>query len=264
VSRDTAGRLAGAHRMAAYIDHTLLRSDATRADIERLCDEALAHGFAAVCVNPAWVELCAARLKPGAVTVATVNGFPLGACTSREKAFAAALAVKQGAGEIDAVIALGLLRGGDWEGVHRDLASVVDAAAGCPVKAILETATLSETEIVRACELAELAGASFVKTSTGFHPAGGATVEAVALMRRMVGDRLGVKASGGIRDCSAALRMLGAGADRIGASSGTAIVRCLGERPFERASASDLASQHQAQCQLGASVAPREITRGAN
>lgn len=218
-------------RLADLIDHTLLKAEATRADIERLCAEAREHRFAAVCVNPVWVAMCHEALAGSAVRVATVIGFPLGADTPEGKASQAARAVLDGADELDMVAAIGSLRSGDFARVGRDIEQVVRAADGRLVKVILETALLEPLAIVRACRVAREAGAGYVKTSTGFHPAGGATVEAVALMRLAVGDALGVKAAGGIRDCDAALRMVAAGATRLGTSGGVALVSCVGDGP---------------------------------
>ena len=214
-------------RIAAFIDHTLLKAEATRDDIESLCDEAREHGFVAVCVNPVWVPLCAARLRGAQTKVATVVSFPLGASEPEVKARETTVAVSDGADELDMVAAIGHIRSGDWVHVARDVSAVVDAAGDRPVKVILETAVLTDAEITEASVIARDAGAAFVKTSTGVHAAGGATTHAVSLMRRAVGDAMGVKASGGIRDCDAALRMLAAGATRIGTSSGVRIARCL-------------------------------------
>lgn len=218
-------------RIAALIDHTLLKAEATRSDIESLCDEASEHEFAAVCVNPVWVRLCRASLGTHRTKVATVIGFPLGASESDTKVGEAELAEKEGAHELDMVAAIGHIKSGDWTHVSRDIAAVVAAAAGRTVKVIIETAVLTDAEITRASTIARDAGAAFVKTSTGFHAAGGATAHAVSTIRRAVGDDIGVKASGGIRDCDTALRMLAAGASRIGTSSGVNIVKCLDADP---------------------------------
>lgn len=223
---------AAPRRVADFVDHTLLRAEATRADIVRLCAEAREHRFAAVCVTPIWVVLCVRELAGSGVAVATVCGFPLGATTSRAKAAEATEAVSSGAREVDMVAALGLIKGGEWQGVEDDIRAVVQAARGALVKVILETGVLTRDEIVKASAVAKEAGAHFVKTSTGFHPAGGATAEAVRLMRLAVGDDLGVKASGGVRDCATALEMIAAGASRIGTSSGAAFVTCLGPGPL--------------------------------
>jgi len=205
--------------IASMIDHTLLRADAREDDIRALCAEALKSGFYSVCVNGCWVPLCADILCDSAVKVCCVVGFPLGAMSSEAKAFEAALAVKEGADEIDMVVNIGRLKQGDLEYVRRDIAAVCAAVSPAAVKVILETCLLTEDEIISACRCAEEGGAAFVKTSTGFS-SGGATEQAVALMRRCVGDRLGVKASGGIRTHETALAMIKAGASRIGASAG--------------------------------------------
>jgi deoxyribose-phosphate aldolase len=218
-------------RLGDLVDHTLLRAEATRADLVRLCEEAAEHRFAAVCVNPQWVPLCAELLRGAGIAVATVVGFPLGAAQTDVKAAEAALAVRQGAVELDMVLAVGALRGGDWRHVERDVATVVRAANGALVKVIVESALLAPLELVRACGIAREAGAHYVKTSTGFHPAGGATPEAVALMRLAVGDALGVKASGGVRDGAGALRLVAAGATRIGTSAGVAMAETRGPGP---------------------------------
>jgi deoxyribose-phosphate aldolase len=247
-------------RIADFIDHTALKAETTRADIERLCDEARAHRFAAVCVNPVWVRLCAERLAGAGVAVATVVGFPLGASATGTKAAETTLAVQDGASEIDMVAAIGHIRSGEWGHVAGDIAAVVRAAEGRLVKVIIESAVLSPVEIVKACTIAQESGANYVKTSTGFHAAGGASVEAVALMRLAVGDALGVKAAGGIRDCATALRMIASGATRIGTSSGLAIVRCLGESPLPLDDLLAFAESHLAGC---ACVAPTAKTPAA-
>jgi deoxyribose-phosphate aldolase len=219
-------------RIADFIDHTLLKPEATRAEIEKLCDEAAANRFAAVCVNPVWVPLCASRLRGTTVKVATVIGFPLGANQPETKGFEASRAVQDGAQELDMVAALGMIKTGDWDHVARDIGAVVRAAAGNLVKVIIESSLLTPTEIIKASAIAKEAGAQYVKTSTGFHASGGATPEAVTLMRLAVGDALGVKASGGVRDCTAALRMIASGATRIGTSGGVAMTECLGAGPL--------------------------------
>jgi len=210
--------------LASFIDHTLLRADATPREIERLCHEAIQWGFATVCVNPSHVAQCASLLKGSPVKVCTVVGFPLGAMTTEAKDFETRDAIAKGADEIDMVIAVGRLKGRDFTYVHRDIRAVVEAAQGRTVKVILETALLKDEEKVAACAIARAARAHFVKTSTGF-AASGATAADVALMRRAVGPALGVKAAGGIRDCDAALAMTRAGADRIGASASVFIVQ---------------------------------------
>ncbi len=219
---------AGARGIGCYIDHTLLKPEATRAQILSLCDEGLRYGVKAVCVNGAWAGLCADRLAGSAVALAVVAGFPLGAMAPAAKAQEARLAVAAGASEIDMVIALGAAKAAEWDYVRDDIRGVVEAARPALVKVILETATLEPGEIVAACETAVAAGAGFVKTSTGFHPAGGATTAAVALMRETVGPVLGVKASGGIRTADAALGMLAAGANRIGTSATAGMTAVLG------------------------------------
>lgn len=218
--------------IAAYIDHTLLRADATAAEIDRLCDEAREHRFAAVCVNPVRVGRSVARLAGSGVAICTVIAFPLGATTTGVKVAEATQALRDGAGELDMVVALGQVKEGDWRHVHDDIAAVVRVANGALVKVIIETAILTLAEIVTASAVARDAGAHFVKTSTGFHRAGGATVEAVAAIRRAVGEGMGVKASGGVRDCPAALRLIAHGATRIGTSSSVAIAKCLGAAPL--------------------------------
>ncbi|MBI4371195.1 MAG: deoxyribose-phosphate aldolase [Elusimicrobia bacterium] len=209
--------------LARRIDHTLLKPDASREQIERLCDEAKKFRFASVCVNPCWAALAARRLKGSGVKVCVVVGFPLGANSSATKAFEARQAAAAGAGELDMVLNIGALKSGDDALVSKDIRAVRAAARGRTLKVILETSLLSRREKARACALAKKAGADFVKTSTGFG-GGGATAADVRLMRAAVGPRLGVKASGGIRDAKAAAEMLAAGATRLGTSSGVAIV----------------------------------------
>lgn len=209
-------------KMAKYIDHTVLKAEATPKDIERLCQEANKYRFAAVCVNSAHVALAKGLLE-GEVLVASVVGFPLGANSTAAKAFETKMAVSDGASEIDMVINVGWLKAGMYDAVEEDIRAVVAAADSAQVKVIIECALLTDDEKIKACELAKAAGASFVKTSTGFGP-GGATTLDVALMRRVVGESLGVKASGGVRTYEAALSMIEAGASRIGTSSGIAIV----------------------------------------
>jgi deoxyribose-phosphate aldolase len=219
-------------RIAEFIDHTLLKAEATRSEIEKLCAEAVENEFAAVCVNPVWVPLCAQRLQGSSVALATVIGFPLGANASETKGAETALAVRQGATEIDMVAAIGHIKSGDWAHVADDVAAVVRAASGRLVKVIIESAHLTPVEIIKASAIAKESGAQYVKTSTGFHAAGGASAEAVALMRLVVGDAMGVKASGGVRDCATALKMIANGATRIGTSSGVAMTECLGRGPL--------------------------------
>ncbi|NLJ75814.1 MAG: deoxyribose-phosphate aldolase [Peptococcaceae bacterium] len=216
--------------LAALIDHTLLRSDAVTGDIIRLCAEAKMYGFATVCVNPCYVSRAANELAGSLVKVCTVVGFPLGASTSSIKAFEAAEAVKNGAAELDVVINVGFLKEGLLKQVLRDLMDVVASARGenkdTLIKVILETCLLTNSEKIEACRLAIRAGTNFVKTSTGWG-GGGATVADVALLKRAADNKIGVKASGGIRDLATIRNMLAAGADRIGTSSGPAIINEL-------------------------------------
>lgn len=209
--------------LAGFIDHTLLKPDASITDINRLCSEAAEHRFASVCVAPVYVAHAASQLKGAGVKVATVVGFPSGTTTTLVKALEARDAVAAGADELDMVLWIGALKDGRDHDVVRDIHAVVQAAQGCLVKVILETALLDDDEKRRACHLVRKAGAHYVKTSTGFGP-GGATVEDVRLMRDAVGPDMGVKASGGVRDYDTALQMIDAGASRIGTSSGVAIV----------------------------------------
>jgi deoxyribose-phosphate aldolase len=250
-------------RIAEFIDHTLLKAETTRADIDQLCAEALEHEFAAVCVNPVWVPRCAERLQGSRVAVATVVGFPLGANQSEIKAAEASLAIRQGATEIDMVAAVGHIKGGDWNHVADDIAAVVRAAAGRLVKVIIESAHLTPVEIIKASALAREAGAHYVKTSTGFHAAGGATAEAVALMRLVVGDSMGVKASGGVRDCATALRMIANGATRIGTSSGVGMAECLGRGPLPMRELLASPHAHQERCTSGACLTSDAATKAA-
>ena len=205
--------------IAPLIDHTLLRPEATETEILKLCDEALEFGFAAVCVSGQWAGTAVRRLRGSTVRVAVVVGFPLGANGLVAKAAEARLALADGADEIDMMVGLGWIKARRWDLLRDEVAAVVEAASGRLVKTIVETAALTTPEIQSAAESALAAGARMLKTSTGFHPAGGATVETVALLRRLAGDGAGVKASGGIRSAGMALAMLRAGADRIGTSS---------------------------------------------
>jgi deoxyribose-phosphate aldolase len=216
----------GTGSVASMIDHTLLKPDATRAEVETLCREALEFGFASVCVNPTWVSLCSRLVRGSHVAVCSVVGFPLGATTPDTKQFEARRAIFDGAREIDMVINVGALKSGDLRLVQVDLEAVTTACreAGVVSKVILETALLSDEEKVTACTLAKAAGADFVKTSTGFGP-GGATAADVALMRRVVGEDMGIKASGGVRTLEGVKAMVAAGATRIGASAGVRIVK---------------------------------------
>jgi deoxyribose-phosphate aldolase len=211
--------------IAALIDHTLLKPEATRDQVRKLCAEARQYRFASVCINPYWVPTAAAELAGSAVKVCTVVGFPLGATTTRAKMAETEEAVRAGAAEIDMVINVGALRSGDFDAVKTDIQGVVDVShrGGAIVKTILETALLDDNQKAVACTLAKLAGADFVKTSTGFGPAG-ATVKDVALMRMTVGPEMGVKAAGGIRTLEDLQKMVEAGATRIGASASVKIV----------------------------------------
>ena len=241
----------GPRRVADFVDHTLLKAEATRAEIVKLCAEAKEHRFAAVCVNGTWVSLCAKQLVGTDVAVATVVGFPLGAMTSRAKAFEAKEAVSSGAAEVDMVAAVGRLKSGDWAYLEDDIREVVEASRPAIVKVIIESALLTPEEIVKVSALAKEAGAHFVKTSTGFHAAGGASAQAVRLMRLVVGDDLGVKASGGVRDCQTALAMIAAGANRIGTSSGVGMVTCLGPGPLPLAELLKSPHAHAGSCTSG-------------
>lgn len=209
--------------IASMIDHTLLKPEATPAQIEKLCAEAAEYHFASVCVNPVYIPLAARLLKGTGVKVCCVVGFPLGAIAPEQKAAEAASCAAMGAEELDMVIHVGAAKAGDWALVQRDIEGVVKAAAWHTVKVIIETCLLTDEEKVKACEAAKAAGAHFVKTSTGFST-GGATTHDIALMRKTVGPEMGVKASGGIRDYETAMAMIEAGANRIGASAGIAIV----------------------------------------
>lgn len=205
------------------IDHTLLKPDSTQAQIDLLIDEAIEYEFASVCVNPTWVAYANERLKDTPVKVCTVIGFPLGATTSSSKAFETADAIEKGADEIDMVINIGAAKDGRFADVQSDIEMVVQASGDKLVKVIIETCLLTDDEKIKACQAAMAAGADFVKTSTGFST-GGATVSDVALMHRIVGEALGVKASGGARSLDDVKRLVEAGATRIGTSSGVAIV----------------------------------------
>lgn len=209
-----------------YFDHTLLKADAVPAQIETLCEEAKAYNFYSVCVNSCYVKLAADLLKETDVKVAAVVGFPLGSCTTETKAFETEAACEAGAKEIDMVISVGHMKAKDYGYVLGDIRAVCEAAAeyDAAVKVILETCLLTDEEIVKACQLSEEAGAAFVKTSTGFST-GGATEEHIRLMKGTVGDRLKIKASGGIRDYETVMKMIEAGADRIGASASVAIMK---------------------------------------
>lgn len=223
VSRISPDRVRTSSDIAPYIDHTLLKPEATREDVIKLAEEARKFGFATVCVNSSFVGT-AARVLAGSKTVPiAVVGFPLGAALPSAKAFEAREAIRCGAREIDMVINIGALKAKDYALVLQDIQKVVEASRPVPVKVILETSQLSTEEKIAACALSKAAGAAFVKTSTGFS-GGGATAEDVALMRKVVGDDVGVKASGGIRSSEDAMKMIQAGANRIGASASVAIV----------------------------------------
>jgi deoxyribose-phosphate aldolase len=211
------------NQIASMIDHTLLKPEATMQQIDQLCKEAINHCFATVCVNPSWVTHAAQTLKESNVKVCTVIGFPLGATTTAVKRFETIDAVLSGAHEIDMVMNIGALKSGNYDLVKEDIEAVVEAAEPRLVKVILEISLLNNEEISTACIIAKEAGAAFVKTSTGFG-ASGATVDAVKLMRKMVGDSFGVKAAGGIKDHQSATKMIEAGANRLGVSAGVAIV----------------------------------------
>ena len=206
------------------IDHTILKPEATEAAVQKIIDEAKEYNFFSVCINPCWVAFASEQLADTDVAVCTVIGFPLGANTPEVKAYEAADAIKNGANEVDMVINIGALKSQQYDHVRQDIQGIVDAAKGkALVKVIIETASLTDEEKVKACELAKEAGADFVKTSTGFST-GGAKVADIRLMRETVGPDMGVKASGGVHNAEEALAMIEAGATRIGASTGVAIV----------------------------------------
>ena len=213
-----------ASELAKYIDHTLLKPDATEEQIKKLCAEAKEYNFASVCINPIYVSLAATLLKNSDVKVCTVVGFPLGANLTATKVFETKQAIEDGAEEIDMVIANSVFKTGNYDWVQEDIKEVVKACKGkAIVKVIIETSLLSDEEIVQACNIAKAAGAHFVKTSTGFI-GGGATEAHIKLMRETVGEDMGVKASGGVRTYDDAIKMIKAGASRIGASAGVKIV----------------------------------------
>jgi len=219
--------LGGGSRSSGFskmIDHTLLKADATKVDVEKLCKEARDNDFMSVCVNPSYVPLSYDCLRGSSVKVCTVVGFPLGATTTKTKVFEAKEAVENGAKEVDMVINIGALKAGDWDYVKTDIESVAIAVQPrALLKVIIETCLLTDEEKVRVCAICKAIGVDFVKTSTGFST-GGATVEDVALMRKVVGNEVGVKASGGVKDADGAKAMVEAGANRLGTSSGIAIV----------------------------------------
>ena len=219
--------------VASMIDHTLLKPDATRQEVQALCREAAEYGFASVCVNPTWIAECARLLRDTTVKVCSVVGFPLGATTADTKHYETRRVIFDGAREVDMVINVGALKSGDLRLIERDIEAVAAPCrdAGVVSKVIIEAALLTDEEKITACTIAKAAGADFVKTSTGFGP-GGATAADVALMRRVVGDEMGVKAAGGVRDLEGLKAMVAAGATRIGASAGVRIVQeSRGEKP---------------------------------
>ena len=210
--------------LAGYIDHTLLKPEASEEEIAKICDQAVEHSFASVCVNPSYAAFVADRLSGTGVKTCCVIGFPFGTHTPYVKAAETTEAIADGAEEVDMVINIGNVKNGDWKAAYKDISAVVEAAGGkALVKVIIETALLTDEEKVAICTVARLAGVDFVKTSTGYST-GGATAEDVELMRRTVGAGMGVKASGGIRTYADAVRMLNAGASRLGCSAGIAIV----------------------------------------
>lgn len=209
--------------LAAFIDHTLLKPEASEADVLKLCDEAIRHRFKAVCVNPIHVRACVERLSGSSVLTASVVGFPLGASLASVKAKETENAVRDGAAEIDMVLRIDLARAARWSEVEADIAAVVVAASGAPVKVILETGLLTPEQIIGACQASERAGAAFVKTATGFLGRG-ATVEDIELMKKSCSPRMQIKASGGVKTFTQAKAMIEAGASRIGTSSGVALV----------------------------------------
>ncbi|WP_439258314.1 deoxyribose-phosphate aldolase [Lonepinella sp. BR2271] len=214
------------NELAKFIDHTALTAEKTEKDIIQLCQEALEHHFCSVCINSGYIPLAKQQLAGSDVKICTVVGFPLGANLSAVKAFEAEQAIVAGAEEIDMVINVGWIKSGKWDAVQADIQAVLAACKGKTLKVILETCLLTKDEIVKACEICRDLNVGFVKTSTGFNK-GGATVEDIALMRQTVGEKLGVKASGGVRDTETAMAMINAGATRIGASAGIAIISGL-------------------------------------
>jgi len=210
--------------LAAYIDHTLLKPESSIEEVRKICDEAKKHKFASVCVNPSYIRFVASQLEGSGVTPCCVIGFPFGTHTPEAKKFEAQEAIQNGAKELDMVINIGAVKSNDWQLVKRDIQAVVEAAKGkAGVKVIIETALLTDEEKVKACAVSKIAGADFVKTCTGF-AGGGATVEDIELMRKTVGPEMGVKASGGVRTYETAVKMIKAGANRLGATAGIAII----------------------------------------
>jgi deoxyribose-phosphate aldolase len=210
-------------KIAGMIDHTLLKPDATTDAVSRLCEEALQYSFASVCVNPCYIPLCQSILRGGPVKVCTVIGFPLGASATAVKSFEAQQAIASGAEEVDMVINIGALKSGNLDFVKEDIRAVVKASGGVLVKVILETCLLTDEEKIIACKAAEAAGADYVKTSTGFST-GGATVADIALIRRTISPRMGIKASGGVRSLDFARQLIEAGATRLGTSASIKLV----------------------------------------
>jgi deoxyribose-phosphate aldolase len=242
---DNFGNLHSATGLASLIDHTLLRPEASKRDVARICDEARVHGFASVCVNPYWVRFAAGELKGAPVKVCTVVGFPLGANRTRTKRFEAETALADGATELDMVQNVGALRSGNIELVREEieLLAALTHSSGALLKVILETSLLNQEEKRLACELAVAGTADFVKTSTGFS-SGGATPTDVQLMREIVGKSVGVKASGGIRTLAALREMVAAGANRIGTSSGAQILAELAHEGIPASEREEPASQY--------------------
>ncbi len=234
VTRDICGQVTGGvpsaasgngQSLAKMIDHTLLKADATEAQVAKLCEEAKQYGFASVCVNTCYVPLAVSMLAGSDVKTCCVVGFPLGAMSPAAKTAEAMVAIEQGAQEVDMVINIGMIKSGNWKGVKEDIESIVNAARGkALVKVIIEACLLTDEEKVKACVISKMAGADFVKTSTGFST-GGATTADVRLMREAVGPDMGVKASGGVRSYDDAVAMVQAGANRIGTSNGVSIVK---------------------------------------
>ncbi|STO53650.1 deoxyribose-phosphate aldolase [Canicola haemoglobinophilus] len=214
------------NEIAKFIDHTALTAEKTEQDILQLCEEAIEHGFFSVCINSGYIPLAKQKLKDTNVKICTVVGFPLGANLSSVKAFEAEQAIQAGAEEVDMVINVGWIKSAKWDQVRSDIATVLNACHGVTLKVILETCLLTKEEIIKACEICRDLNVGFVKTSTGFNK-GGATVEDIKLMRQTVGETIGVKASGGVRDTETAIAMIEAGATRIGASAGIAIIKGL-------------------------------------
>ncbi|MCK9223636.1 MAG: deoxyribose-phosphate aldolase [Candidatus Muirbacterium halophilum] len=212
------------NEIASYIDHTLLKPEASEEEIIKICKEAMEYNFWSVCVNPTWVKTAYSILKDSKVKVCTVVGFPLGATPGEVKAFEADRAIKDGASEVDMVINIGYIKSKKFDEVKEDIKKVKQACGNTLLKVILETCLLTSNEKIKACEICKSAGADYVKTSTGFSVSG-ATAEDIALMRRIVGEDMGVKASGGVRDSEGALKMIKSGASRVGASASIAIVK---------------------------------------